>query len=427
MDKLLHKNWLVKIISFVTALMLYAIVSAGQNASPNPSSVIVNQAQQVTLTEQLSVRYNSNQDVVSGAPQTVSIRLNGSNDLILKARLLTSKSAFVDLTNMKPGTYDVQVQTYGFPSGLKVTPVPGTVRVTLQKKTSKELPAAIDILDKNTVDAGFSVGDPVINPQAVTITGGENTVNSIAFIKGVISVKGANATVDKMVTLHAYDSTGSEVDVAIEPSAVHVHVPVTRVSKSLSIQAVTTGNPASGYSVGSIDLSAKAVNVFAPDGNTLNAITNIPPLSVPVDGLTSDKTVQVNVPIPAGATKVSPGKINVTVHIVKTASSANNGNSGSSAISGISGQTVSKNFQEIPVTATRLDSGRTSAFTNTDHVNVLVTGTSSDVNKLTGKDIQATVDLSGLGSGQHQVAVSVTVPSGLSAEASPGSVRVTIS
>ncbi|GGL64517.1 CdaR family protein [Sporolactobacillus putidus] len=426
MDKLLRKNWLVKIISFVTALMLYAIVNAGQNPSPSPSSVIINQTQQMIVTEKLDVRYNSNQYVVSGAPQSVSLRLSGSNDLILKARLLTGKSAFINLVNMRPGTYDVQVQTQGFPTGLKVTPVPGTVRVTVQKKTSKELPVAVDILDKSTVGAGFLVGDPVIDPKAVTVTGGESTINSIAFIKGVISVKGANATVDKMIALHAYDSTGSEVDVSIEPSAVHVQVPVTRVSKQLSIQAVTTGTPAAGYQVGSIDLSANTVNVIAHDGNALNTITGIPPLSVPVDGLTSDKTFSVNVPVPAGATQVSPGKVNVTVHIVK-ATSAGGGSSASSAAAGTSGQMGTRNFQAVPVTVTGLGSGRNATFTSANNVNVSVTGNSQDLNNLTANDIQASVDLTGLGTGQHQVTVNITVPNGLTAQASPGSVGVNIS
>ncbi|MDD9150000.1 MULTISPECIES: CdaR family protein [unclassified Sporolactobacillus] len=426
MDKLLRKNWLVKIISFVIALMLYAIVNAGQTPSSTPSSVITNQTQQMMITEGLDVRYNSNQYVVSGAPRSVNLRLNGSNDLILKAKLLTMKSAFIDLTNMKSGTYDVQVQTQGFPTGLKVTPVPSSVRVTIQKKTSKELPVAVDILDKSKVGAGLLVGDPVIDPRAVTVTGGEDTVNSIAFIKGVVSVKNASATVDRMITLHAYDSTGKEVDVSIEPSAVHVQVPVTRVSKQLSIQAVTTGTPASGYSVGSIDLSANTVNVIAPDENTLSTITGISPLSVSVDGLSGDKTFSVDVPVPSGATRVSPAKVDVTVHIVKSSSSTGSGSSASSAFSS-SGQYGSKNFQSIPLTMTGLSSGRNATFTSANHVDVSVTGNSQDLNNLTAKDIQASVDLSGLGTGRHQVTVDVTVPNGLSAHASPGSVGVSIS
>ncbi|MDF2911753.1 MAG: hypothetical protein K0Q56_2634, partial [Sporolactobacillus laevolacticus] len=166
MDKLLNNNWFVKIVSFVMALMLYAIVSAGEtpSSSNSPSSVAVNPTQQSSIvTERLALRYDDNQYVVSGAPQTISVRLNGSNESILKAKLLNSKSAYLDLTGMKPGTYDVRVQTRGFPSGLTVRPSPKTVRVTIQKKTSKELPVAIDILNKNSLADGYSIGDPVID------------------------------------------------------------------------------------------------------------------------------------------------------------------------------------------------------------------------------------------------------------------------
>ncbi|RYL94245.1 hypothetical protein EWI07_05260 [Sporolactobacillus sp. THM7-4] len=444
MDKLLHKNWLVKIISFVTALMLYAIVSSGENPSPDPSNILENNEQQATVTERLNVRYNSDQDVVSGAPHYVKIRMRGSGDLLLKARLLASRSAFIDLTRLSPGTYDVRVRTSGFPAGLKVTPVPDTVRITLQRKSSKELPVGIDILNKNKISQGLAIGDPVIDPQTVTVTGGENSINSIAFIKGVINVSGADSTADSMITLHAYDNNGNQLNVTITPSAVHVRVPLIKVSKQMAIQAAASGRPANGYAVRSIDLSEKSVTVFTDDSKTLDSITDLPPLSVPVDGLNKDKTIKVRVPLPDGATKVSPGEVEATVHIVKTGASSG-GSSQSQSVgsrdsavfgssvpessgsgSSASGSSVSKVFKGIPITVKGLSSAQKATFNQNDDVNVTVSGTSSVLDRLTEKDIQASVNLKGLSAGDHQVAVDVTVPEGLSGLPAPHSVGVKI-
>ncbi|MDN3954432.1 CdaR family protein [Sporolactobacillus laevolacticus] len=429
MDKLLNNNWFVKIVSFVMALMLYAIVSAGETpSSNNPSSVAVNPTQQSSIvTERLALQYDDNQYVVSGAPQTISVRLNGSNESILKAKLLNSKSAYLDLTGMKPGTYDVRVQTRGFPSGLTVRPSPKTVRVTIQKKTSKELPVAIDILNKNSLADGYSIGDPVIDTQSVTVTGGADTVDSIAFIKGVIDVKGADATVDKMTSLHAYNNNGNQVNVTINPSTVNVRVPIDKVSKKLGIKAVTTGNPAKGYSVGSIDLSANEVTVSAQDGNALSQITNIEPLSVSVDGLRKDKTFSVTVPVPSGATKVSPEKIDVTVHIAKEAAAVSDSSSSSTDSGSSSTDNQTKKLANIPVKMTGLKDGLNASFDNDDHVDVSVTGSVQDLDKLSDSDVKASVDLSGLDTGKHQVSVVLSVPNGLQAKASPDTVSVSIS
>ncbi|WP_100486387.1 YbbR-like domain-containing protein [Sporolactobacillus pectinivorans] len=437
MDKLLRKNWVVKIISFVLALMLYAIVSAGQSPSSSPSSIAVNPLEQMTIAERLNLKYDANKFVVSGVPQTVDLRLSGTSDQILKARLLAIKSAFIDLNGMKPGTYDVRVQTSGFPSGLSVKAVPSAVRVTLQERTSKEFPVALDILNKKAISSGYSIGSPTIDPKTVTVTGGRQTIDSIAFIRGVIDVNGANTTADKMITLHAYDSGGDQMDVAIAPSAVHVQVPITKMSKQVTLQALTTGTPANGYSVGSVNLSVNNVTVVAPDSNTLNQIVDVQPISVSVAGLTQDKTYNVSVPLPAGATQASPSKVSVTVHIVPTASggsSMNSSGTSSSSPSSSSGASsssnqgnTSKQFSNIPVSATGLAVNQTVTLGNNGHVDVSVTGSATDLNKLSSSDIKAQVDLTGLSTGDQRVAVNVSVPAGLTASASPGTLNVTIS
>ncbi|MCO7125304.1 CdaR family protein [Sporolactobacillus shoreicorticis] len=432
MDKLLNNNWFVKIVSFVMALMLYAIVSSGDGTSSgSPSNVAVNPSQQsAVVTQKLTIQYNQNKYVVSGAPQTISIRLTGSNESILKAKLPSTKSAYLDLRDMKPGTYDARVQTRGFPSGLTVRPTPKTVRVTIQKKTSKELPVAIDIINKNSVADGYSVGDPVIDTQNVTVTGGEDSVDSIAFIKGVINVKDANTTVDKMVTLHAFNSNGDQVNVTVHPSSVHVRVPIGKVSKQLSIKAVSTGTPAKGYSVSSIETSAKDVTVTAQDAAALSQITALDPLSVSVDGLKKDKTFSVTIPVPSGASKVTPEKIDVTVHIVKEATAESDENSSSdfsSSSSSSSTDEQTKKLTNIPIKVTGLKDGLKATFSQEDHVNVSITGPSQEIDQLSESDIQAQVDLSGMDAGEHQVTVAVNTSDGLTAKADPKTVSVSIS
>ncbi|UAK16151.1 CdaR family protein [Sporolactobacillus terrae] len=432
MDKLFNNNWLVKIISFVLALMLYGVVSAGDggNAPGSTANVAVNPTQQTTVVnEKLAIRYDESQYVVSGAPQTINVHLNGSNESILKAKLPSTKSVYLDLTGMKPGTYDAQVHTRGFPSGLTVRPSPKTVRVTIQKKTSKELPVGVDVLNKDALADGYSIGDPAIDTKTVTVTGGENTVDSIAFIKGVVDVKNAADTVDKMISLHAYNNNGDQVDVTIKPSSIHVRVPIEQVLKKLPIKTETTGTPAKGYAVSSVEQSTNEVAVTAQDSEALNRIKALDPLPVSVDGLKKDKTFSVSVPVPSDAESVDPEKIEVTVHIERedsdetsvesedrsadsSTAAANSESADSSADSTSDSSTdkQTKDFTNIPIKVTGLENGKTASFVKDDQVAVSVSGTEDDLNQLTKNDLEAEVDLSGLDSGTHKVPVTaVTV------------------
>jgi YbbR domain-containing protein len=312
------------------------------------------------------------------------------------------------------------------------------------------MPVSVDILNKDSIGEDYQIGDPVIDQQRVTITGGKETVDSIAFVRGVVNLKGADSTVDKMISLHAYDNSGSQVDTDISPSSVHVRVPITRVSKQLDIQGITTGKPADGYSVSSLELSEKQATVFAEDGDALNEITAIEPLSVSVDGLKEDRTVNVNVPVPPGATKVTPKTVKVTVHIVpsekpasgqdgdsssSSSGASSSGSSGSSSdssgSSSSSGQseasTETRKFSSVPVTAANLSDNRRATLDHNSAVDVSVTGKASDMDRLDRDDIRAEVDLKGLDTGDHQVQVSVAVPEGMTAVSNPGKLKVTIS
>lgn len=409
-DKLLRKNWVVKIISFVIALMLYAVVSAGQGSgSGSAAGLLANPVQQATFQQKLEAFYNANKYVVSGVPQQVSIRAEGSSNLLIKARLV-SKSAYINLNGLKPGTYDVKVQTKGFPSGLSLKAEPKTVRVKIQKKVSKRFSVVIDEVHKSSTASDVSAA-LAVSPKTVTVTGGANTVDSIAVVKGVLDLKGETGSVNQTVTLHAYNSHGGIVSVSLDPAAVQVQLELSSYTKQFSLQAVTTGTPASGYTVGSVSLSSQYATVSAGSQTILKSIISLSPLSVSVNGLSSDKTYTVSVPLPETATLVSPSTVTVTVHITPASSD-------SSSTSLSSGSTVTRTFSDIPVKVT---GGNATLVQNT--VSIAVSGNADAVNSLSAGQISAVADVSTIGTG-NSVAVEVSVPAGLQAVATPSPLNV---
>ncbi|WP_141604058.1 CdaR family protein [Terrilactibacillus laevilacticus] len=298
------------------------------------------------------------------------------------------------------------------------------------------MPASVDILNKNDVAKGYDIGDPAITPDSVDVTGGEDMINSIAFIKGVVSVEGLNQTVNKSVTLNAYDANGNQLNVAIDPATVNVQVPIFSVSKNLPIKLIEQGSPADGYQIDGMDPNVNKVTIFA-DRSILDKIDTIPPIEVPVDGLTSDKTVKVNVPIPKGVESISPETISVDVQVSKSAD--NNKNNGSKTESGTEStdKTTSttdsdlstKEFNAVPIQFSRADSTKTLTFEKPSNkkIDVTVTGKNDDLKKLSSSDITASIDVSDLDNGVHEVPIKLTMPKGFEGSALPKYATVKIS
>jgi len=110
MDKIFRSSWFIKVISFLIALMLYNMVSSNNQLSHNDINPFTpSTSTKQTVTEKLNVIFDQDKYVVTGAPETVNLLLEGSIGQITKTRLITTKEAYIDLTGKKPGTYKAKV------------------------------------------------------------------------------------------------------------------------------------------------------------------------------------------------------------------------------------------------------------------------------------------------------------------------------
>lgn len=443
MDKLFKSNWFVKIVSFLLALMLYTVVSADQQSDPpNQPSPFSGKDQSVTLTQDLKVNVDQDKYIVTGVPETVKVDIKGSSELILKAKLLKSTSAFINLKNKPPGDYTVKVQTDGFPDDIKVSPIPSEITVTLQKRVTDSMPISIDLLNETKIDSGYIIGEPETDPKTVDVTGGKEAVNAISFIKGVVDVKGANATVEKQAKLNAYDSDGNQLNVAIDPAYVNVKVPVTKATKKVPVKVDTKGKPADGVKIESVDISPEEVTLFGQP-STLDNISEISGLTVSVDGLKDDKTFKVDVPVPDGVKMLDPKTITVKVKVSKKESSnktATDGSDGKTDKSTDDSSTdtakvppsdnaanddnssvdstkeTTKQFKNVPVDVQGLDSDKQSLtfiHPTSKTVDVNLTGNQNDMQGIKASDIGATIDVSGLNNGEHELPIQLELPNGV--------------
>ncbi len=449
MDKLFKSNWFVKIISFLLALMLYTVVSANQHSPNNSASLLGKSEQSTVVTEDLQVKVDTDKYIVSGAPDKVNVQLKGPSELILKAKLLQSQPAYIDLTGKKAGTYSAKVQA-DFPSGLKVTPNPGKVTVTVQKKITKTRKVNIDVLNQDSVSGDYTVGAPEPSPGSVQVTGGQDTVNNISFVKGVVDVKNANEDVEQRVKLNAYDRDGNQLDVTINPAYATVKVPIAKTAESFPLNVKVEGKPADGYQIEATDVTPQKVMVYG-DQKVLDAIGKLDDVTVNAEGLKDDKTFTVDIPVPKGADHVEPKTAKVKVKVISNKDSAaqkktssadtanqtsdsgttgndTSGDSSATADSAPSGasdnndnaaadqQSATRLFKNIPINVNGLDKGTQSiAFLDPDSqaVDVKLTGEKSVIDKTDISDITADINIDGLKNGKHTVPIHLSYPDGL--------------
>lgn len=403
MDRLFKSNWFVKIISFLIALMLYTVVSS----EGHPTQPGIVKQNQMTVNENLTVKYNENKYVVTGYPDTVTIQVKGSSNLLTKAGLMMNRKAYIDLNGKGPGTYSVNVLTDGFPSGLEVSVVPSNISVTIEKKITKQLPVSVELFNDDKVASGFHLGDPIISPDKVEVSGGQKEVKQVAFIRAVLDVKGANSQIDKKVHLNAYDAQGNQLSIKISPATASVQVPVKNPSKKVPIKYQTTGSLPNGLALSSINLSPNEVTITGPK-DVLDSIHEIKGISIPLDGIQGTETKQIKVPIPDGVETIDPETVDATI---------------------TTSQATTKLFKEIPIDVMGLSSNEQITFKNPKNrsVDVVLTGAPNVLSNISRNDIEVYVDVTGLSKGDHTLKAKINVPKYVDATLQQQDIQISLS
>ena len=144
-----------------------------------------------------------------------------------------------------------------------------------------------------------------------------------------------------------------------------------------------------GKAISSITTSVNEISIYG-DQETVNKYSeSYIPIEVDVAGLADNKTYTVVVPKPEGIREVSEKTITVKISI---------------------GKEESKEVDDIKIDAINLGPNLKAGAIgeNSSKTTVIIKGTKEVLNSIDPTTIKATVDLSGLGEGEHSVSVNVT-------------------
>ncbi len=385
-ERILNRPNVLIYVSLFCAIVVFVLID-------RKSINLLSDEAEILSGQKVNVIYNEEAYVVEGVPSSVDITLIGRKSDLYLAKQIGEHEVVLDLSDYKPGTYKVKLQYNHSIDTVNYKLDPSTINVKISKKVSVEKDIEYDLLNEDKLNKKLSIKSVKLDRNSVYVRGSEETLNKIAKVKALIDLKTANLTekgtftVDSIM-LVAYASDGSIIEnIETVPAKINASVTVDSYYAELPIKITTTGNLKNGYAISSLTSSIQKVSVYGDE----DVIKNLKYIeaSISVDDLSTNKTMAVTLTKPSGVRYMSETTTNVDIKLE---------------------QEISKEFEGIGIEHANLANGYTAGIASgsDNTVTVIAKGVESVLNSFDQTKIVATVDLSGLTAGTHEVEIKVT-------------------
>ncbi|HET7168388.1 MAG TPA: CdaR family protein [Candidatus Limnocylindrales bacterium] len=315
--------------------------------------------------------------------------------------------AWVDLSDVTPGIGPQSVPVQLRSIDPRVTVVgfdPQAVTIDLDRLGHRSVP--VEVVRGSTPE-GLELGSVTIQPQVVDVRGPATVITRVVAARANVVIQPSGIDVDQDVDLVPVDAVGDQVpQVQLEPATARITIPVfsNRQSKSLPITPLISGTPAAGFEISSATVVPSIVTVEG-DIDQLDPLTSIDTAPISVAGFSSSQTVEATLAVPTGLVALDAQTVQVSITVRSV--------------------TATRTFTVgLRLVGARAD--RTYA-TSTDRILITVGGGLADLDRLSGEDLLADLQVGGLVPGTAAVPVTVELPPGLTlAVANPPQIDVTV-
>jgi len=299
--------------------------------------------------------------------------------------------ATVDLSGLGQGLHTVAVDVIcSNPTVTILGAQPQELYIELEPLARREMEVTVRLDNQADLPLGYVLGEPRVRPLVVTVVGPASHVANVSSVVAPVNLAGRRDTIDMSVDLRAVDATGAVIDrVRLEPPTAELLLNIEQRQnyREVAVLARTTGQPARGYYVSSLEVEPATVTVVGPPG-IIATMPGLVQTETPIDVTGATRTIveRANLALPEGVavysqTGAEDRQVLVTVDIDAV----------------IGGTTV-----EVPLRARRLKEGYGVSL-SVPSVDVILTGPSVVLDELVIDLIDAYVDCAGLEAGTHQL------------------------
>lgn len=384
LEKALSKKSSMIILSLVLAVIVFVIID-------RQNTTLLEKNAEVLYDIPLSATYNDEEYVVEGLPETVDITLIGTKANLYLAKQLPTQDVTVDLSDLKPGVHKVNLKYKQSITSVEYKLDPSEVTVVVSSKKSETRSVESDIVNLNKLDSKLAINNTKLDTDEVIIKGTEDSLAKVSTIKALINVSNmvdpkAGTNTLKDIPLIAYDEKGAKVDVEMVPSKVTATIEIESPSKTVPLEIEPTGNVIFGKAIKNITSSVQKVTIYGSSKVLDN--TNSIKVKIDVNNLKSNKDYTVTIKKPAGIREISEKVVTAKVEL---------------------DDEVTTELSGVKLGVVNLGSNYTAQATseNATEVTVILKGVESIIKNITPSDVEAYVDLEGLGAGDHEVEIKV--------------------
>ena len=384
LEKALSKKSSMIILSLVLAVIVFVIID-------RQNTTLLEKNAEVLYDIPLSATYNDEEYVVEGLPETVDITLIGTKANLYLAKQLPTQDVNVDLSDLKPGVHKVNLKYKQSITSVEYKLDPSEVTVVVSSKKSETRSVESDIVNLNKLDSKLAINNTKLDTDEVIIKGTEDSLAKVSTIKALINVSNmvdpkAGTNTLKDIPLIAYDEDGAKVDVEMVPSKVTATIEIESPSKTVPLEIEPTGNVIFGKAIKNITSSVQKVTIYGNSKVLDN--TNSIKVKIDVNNLKSNKDYTVTIKKPAGIREISEKVVTAKVEL---------------------DDEVTTELSGVKLGVVNLGSNYTAQATseNATEVTVILKGVESIIKNITPSDVEAYVDLEGLGAGDHEVEIKV--------------------
>lgn len=388
-------NLVLKISSLAIAFFVWIIVI-------NISNPIVTRSQMVPLEV-------VNSDIIADAGKTYS--LTSANTVTVSYEVRTRDEGKISASDFKVSVdlgdmYDITgaipisvevVNNKDLIMGALITK-PSIVRVSIEDLQRKEFTLTTKI--KGTPSDGYSVGEIRLERTGVAVTGPVSVIGQISQVGVEIDVSGLDSNDSGNAKLQYFDANGNAFiisDSRVSKSFDDVDYDIVMLNgRTLALNFDVGGKAAEGYVFTGAESGTKSIQVRgmpeALDG--LGSIT-IPATALSVEGATSDiiTTVDIKDFLPENVEAVGETKITVTLKV----------------------EALDRKTLTLTISDLEVKGARPGVTTNIvpERIMVVVSGLTANLESITGADLQATLDIGNMVSGENTGSLAFNLPEGL--------------
>ncbi len=291
LDRWVVKNFRLKILAFIFAVILWFVVIHVDNyvVTKTITGIPVE-----TLNGEVIEETGNLYAITEG--DTVDIIVRGErsvvDDLTSDDFVATADLSKLSLTNT--ARINVKAVSSKVGNAISITYLNEFVSLSIEPMSDTNL--SITIYPEGDVMRGYALGNMVATPNLVTVTGPESIIDKIETVRAIVSVQNMNESFETTAELVCLDSSGNAIhenQITLSDESVNVKVEVYPI-KSVPVNVTTMGIVADGYTLKDITYNPDKVEI-AGDTETLDKIESIDIKNISVSGLNSDYETNVDV------------------------------------------------------------------------------------------------------------------------------------